>query len=367
MYDVHNKKNSDMKNLSSTDNLPPLQRETLEAWFNEVVPWKSGFLSLLRAISARDPLAPLPGTAHLPDEESYRLGQQPTMIFAPREISSIQARHGKLSVRLFGLGIWGPQGPLPLHLTELAYTRIVGHNDDTLMHFADIFHHRAFSQFYRAWASSQATASLDRQGDETFSLYVGSLAGIDPKEAKDSCLPVHARLASTAHLVREARNPDGISATLSYYFGVPVAIEEFIPQWIDIPTSDYSRLGYPGAPSVLGVGAILGNMIADSQHKFRLVLGPLDLDQYLRFTPQGTDLHALIEWVRAFIGYEYAWDVKLLIKQTQAPSARADTVQKLGYSTWLGKSPDHQPITGMVFEPEHYNIRTHKTKHESRQ
>ncbi|MDY7544843.1 type VI secretion system baseplate subunit TssG [Glaciimonas sp. CA11.2] len=361
------KEYSETKNSSSSDSVTPLPLETLKAWFNEATPWKSGFLSLLRAVAARDPMAPLPGTAHLPDEELYRLGQQPTMIFAPREIASIQVRHGRLGIRLYGLGIWGAQGPLPLHLTELAYTRIVGHHDDTLMRFADLFHHRALSQFYRAWASSQATASLDRRGEETFSLYVGSLGGIDPKEAEDSCLPVHARLASVAHLVREARNPDGISATLSYYFGVPVLIQEFIPHWIDIPTSDYSRLGHPGTPSVLGEGALLGTTIADSQHKFRLVLGPLELDQYLRFTPQGNDLQALIEWVRAFIGYEYAWDVKLLIKKNQAPSACADTVHKLGYSTWLGKSQDHQPITGMVFEPEQYNIRTQKTKHESRQ
>jgi type VI secretion system protein ImpH len=336
----------------------PLQPQELGAWFNEKAPWNAGFLSLLRAIAARDPLAPLPGTASLPREEPYRLGQQPTLAFAPREISSLELRRGKLDIRLLGLGLWGAQGPLPLHLTELAYSRTVGHQDHTLVAFADLFHHRALSLFYRAWASAQATASLDRSDDETFSFYVGSLIGVDPKEAEQSCLPVHARLASSAHLVREARNPDGIAATLSYYFGVPVAVEEYIPHWIGIAEAEHSLLGVPGPAAIMGEGALLGEMIADCQHKFRLVMGPLDLDQYLRFTPHGDDLPVLVEWVRSFIGYEYAWEVKLLVKPEQAPPARADTAQKLGYSTWLGESPPDQPVTGMVFEPEQYDIKT---------
>ncbi|KAF3998069.1 type VI secretion system baseplate subunit TssG [Glaciimonas immobilis] len=330
------------------------------AWFDQAAPWKSGFLSLLRAVAARDAASPLPGMAALPHEESYRLGQQPTMAFAPREISSIGVRHGKLDIRLFGLGVWGAQGPLPLHLTELAYTRTVGHSDHTLVDFTNLFHHRSLSLFYRAWASSQVTAALDRRDNETFSFYIGSLMGLNPKEAERSCLPVHARLASSAHLVREARNPDGISATLANFFGVPIYIEEYIHQWIHIGKADHSHLGVPDRSSFLGEGALLGEMIADRQHKFRLVIGPLSLDQYLRFTPQGKDLKVLMEWVRAFIGYEYAWDVKLLVKPDEVPSARADAAQKLGYSTWLGDCTSAQFVTGMVFEPEQHDIPTHK-------
>ncbi|MGS0742974.1 type VI secretion system baseplate subunit TssG [Glaciimonas sp. GG7] len=335
-----------------------IKPELLHAWFDTSAPWNASFLNLLRAVSARNPLTPLPGNANLPQEELYRLGQQPTMAFAPREISSIEIRDGKLDIHLFSLGLWGSQGPLPLHLTELAYARSVGHHDHTLVNFANLFHHRALSLLYRAWASSQATVSLDRQDDETFSLYVGSLTGVIPKEVEHSSLPVHARLASSAHLVREARNPDGVSATLSYYFGVPVIVEEYIPHWINVDVADYSLLGIPGRASVLSEGALLGSSIADRQHKFRLVIGPLKLNQYLRFTPQGHDLKVLVEWVRAFVGYEYAWDVKLLVKRSEAPSARADDAQKLGYSTWLGESPDSHMIIGMVFNPEQYNTPT---------
>lgn len=341
----------DTLSTHATSSLSPTE---LDAWFDPAMPWQAGFLSLLRAVAARDSQMPLPGTASLPRQEPYRIGQQPSMVFAPREIAALSTRLGRLGIRLFSLGLWGPQGPLPLHMTEVVYSRMESHQDNTLADFADLFHHRALSLFYRAWASAQSTASLDRPHDETFSFYIASLIGTDVREAARSCLPTHARYSASAHLVREARNPDGLAASLSHYFGVPMAVEEFVRHWIMLDVAGQTQLGRPGAEAIVGEGALLGEAIPDCQHKFRLVVGPLDLDQYLRLTPHGADLSTLVEWVRAFVGHEYDWEVKLLVKPREAPPARADESQRLGYSTWLGESMDDLPVVGMVFEPEQY-------------
>lgn len=331
-----------------------LHPDSLSAWFDRERPWNSGFLSLMRAIAGRDRGRPAPGAAQLPSQELYRIGQHPVMAFPPREVASLDTRDGRLDVRLFGLGIWGPQGPLPLHVTELAYHRAVALQDHTLSDFADLFHHRALSLFYRAWAASQSTASLDRPDEERFSFYVASLMGTDEAEARRSCLPSHARHAASAHLVRESRNPAGMAATLSHYFGVPIAVEEYVPHWIRIEESEYCRLGSPGVSSFMGEAAMLGEQIADRQHKFRLVIGPLELERYLRLTPHGPDLPTLVEWVRAFVGYEYDWEIQLLVKPDDVPTPRADASQRLGYSLWLGQCDPGQPVVGMTFEPETY-------------
>ena len=336
------------------DDRSPLHPDSLRVWFDERTPWQAGFLSLLRTISARDATQPLPGTARLPRQEPFRVGQQPSMAFAPREVAALDVQGGRLDVRLFGLGLWGPQGPLPLHMTELAYSRAESHQDKTLIAFANLFHHRALTLFYRAWASAQATVSLDRPSQETFSFYIGSLMGTDPAEAACTHPPPHARYAASAHLVREARNPDGLAATLSHYFGVPVAVDEFVSHWIQIAGPERCLLGAPAPSTIMSEGALLGDMIPDCQHKFRLVIGPLDLDQYLRLTPHGDDLPTLVDWVRAFVGLEYDWEIKLLVKPRAAPPARADSSHRLGYSTWLGESMDDEPVVGMVFEPEKY-------------
>lgn len=351
-------------------------------------PWAFGFTALMRRLGAAHPLLPRIGLASRPQQEPFRLGQAAALTFAPREIAEVvlpgkgdapsvpgapMPRSGNNPaypmVRLYGLGLLGPNGPLPLHYTELVRERTENHQDSTLADFLDIFHHRYLTHMYRAWAQSQAAAGLDRADDETFSRYIAQLTGHDPLEIRASVLPAHARMAASTHLSREARNPDGLAQTLGRFFAVPVQLQEFVMHWIRIDEEDQSHLGKPRTSSVMGVGAIAGEMVTDRQNKFRLVLGPLHLDQYLRFTPQGRDLPLLVEWVRGFVGYEFVWDVELRVRKDSAPPARLDERQKLGWSTWLGGSeaaggcqparptrveaqPDY--AVGLVFEPEQY-------------
>ncbi|KUZ01837.1 type VI secretion protein [Burkholderia territorii] len=328
--------------------LSPEQLERLQA-----EPWRFGFLSLLRRIGANPGIDPI-GTARRPGSEPLRLGQQPSLAFAPREVASAEQSAGRLKVRLFSLGMLGPHGPLPIHFTEIAKDRQESRRDTTTVDFFDIFHHRYFTLFYRAWASAQSAAGLDRTQNERFSFYIASLAGLDIGEISRRPLPSHARLAAAAHLVRESRNPDGLRATLEHYFGVPVALEENVFHWIEIDPADCGRMGRPGAAATMGQGAMLGRVAPDRQHRFRIIIGPLDLDAYLRFTPQGEDLPQLVEWVRAFVGYELEWELELRIKPESAPPAVMGGQQRMGWSGWLGRPDQRKPITGMRFEPERY-------------
>jgi len=315
-------------------------------------PWRSEFFALLRRIGADLRIDPV-GTARRPSAEPFRLGQQPSLMFAPREIASIDEADGRLKVRLFGLGMLGPNGPLPTHVTEIAREREEGRRDSTLSDFLDIFHHRYLTLLYRAWASSQAAASLDRPEDERFSFYVACLVGDELADLRRGQLPTHAQLSAAPHRVRDARNPDGLRATLEHFFGVPVAIDEYAFHWIDIDPSDCCRLGRPRV-ATLAQGALLGAAMPDRQHRFRIVIGPVGFGVYLRFTPHGEDLPRLVEWVRAFVGYQFAWELELRIEAGGAPCAAIGAGQQLGWSSWLGTAPAGQPVVGMRFEPERH-------------
>ncbi|MGJ7578662.1 type VI secretion system baseplate subunit TssG [Variovorax sp. RHLX14] len=329
-------------------------------------PWTCGFIALLRRFGAAQPDAPRIGLARRPRQEAFRLGQVASLAFAPREVAELVLPDGEVTaagrgnqpsvpmVRLFGLGLLGPNGPLPLHYTELVRERTEHHGDTTLADFIDLFHHRYLTHVYRAWAQAQAAAGLDRVDDETFSRYVAWLTGHDPLEIRDSVLPAHARLSASAHLVHGSRHVDGLAGTLAHYFGVQVVLETFVLHWIGIDPQDRTRLGQASVSCILGEGAVLGEVVADRQSKFRLVVGPLRLADYLRFTPGGRDLPVLVEWVRAFVGYEFVWDVELRVRRDDVPPARLDESQRLGWSTWLGDDAGEPRghAVGMVFEPE---------------
>lgn len=332
----------------------PAPLPSLNAWYNPDAPWEAGFISIMRAIAARTPSLPPPGKAMLPSQERFRLGQIANMAFSPREIAAISQQDDKLKLQLYSLGIWGAQGAMPLHLSELAYSRYEQH-DRTMIDFADIFQHRALSQLYRAWFVSQDTASLDRKEDERFSFYIGSLIGLDPAELPSQPLPIHTRLATSAHLIREARNPDGLLGAMQFYFGLSVRMEEFELQWIFLEDKDQTALGDDRYASLLGDGAILGDTVLDRQHKFKLLMGPLTLAQYMLFSPWGRDMAVLRELVRSFIGFEYAWDVQLILAKDQIPKASLDGSHQLGYAAWLERETYDAPVLGMSFEPEMYH------------
>lgn len=338
-------------------------------------PWKHSFTSLLRRISAKRAELPAVGLAQKPSQEAFAIGQTATLGFAPREIESIEQQAGKTHIQLYGMGTLGANGPLPLHVTELVRERVASKRDYTLAHFIDLFHHRALSHQYRAWSQAQAAAGLDRANDESFTHYIARLAGDEAAEVQTSSLPPHARWASGAHRIRQSKNPDGLVGTLKRYFGVPVKLIEYAMHWIPLQEVDTSRLGLARQSSFLGQGAIAGDSVPDRQTRFLLQIGPLSIENYLKLTPsslEGTsgkpsDLASLVEWVRAFVGFEYEWEIELLIDASQAAPVAlgADagpSAARLGWSTWMGQSsasaslgqPAPAYVKGMRIIPESY-------------
>jgi type VI secretion system protein ImpH len=136
-------------------------------------PYRHDFYQTLRRLECVYGQKPRWGRALRPIDEPVRLGQDPDLTFAPAPLGSFQAADGavpRLQVRLFGL--FGPNGPLPTHITDYAYERWRNHGDVTLCRFLDIFHHRFLALFYRAWAQAQPHVNHDRPEDDRFMTYL---------------------------------------------------------------------------------------------------------------------------------------------------------------------------------------------------
>jgi len=319
----------------------------------QATPWCYGFFALMRRINANPACDPV-GAAILPRTEFFRVGQKPSLIFAPSEIADAELKNGKLHIRLYSLGMLGPNGPLPIHVTEIAREREEHRRDPTLSNFLDIFHHRSLTILYRAWASAQSAASLDRPDYGRFSRYIGYLSGASPRNDRMVSLPQHAHLALAPPLVREARNPDALAGSVAHHFGVPAQIGEWEQHWTVLPPELQCRMGEASMSARLGRGAILGERVPGRQHRFCLALGPLDIERYHRFTPRGQDLLRLVAMVRASVGHEYEWELELRIKPDSATPVVLGGGQQLGWSGWLGESPTGEPVVGMRFQPEEY-------------
>src|SRR2546427_10571362 len=153
----------------------------------QATPYRYDFYQTLRRLECLYADKPRWGQALRPVDEPVRLGQDPDLSFAPAPLASFEAgqdgRPPRLQVRLFGL--LGPNGPLPLHITEYARERLRHAADPTLSRFLDLFNHRFLTLFYRAWAQAQPHVNRDRPNDDRFAAYVGAFLGVSPPAFRD--------------------------------------------------------------------------------------------------------------------------------------------------------------------------------------
>lgn len=320
-------------------------------------PFRFDLFHALRRIDAAHPELPSLGCAARPNDEPVRVGQEPSLAFAPATIAGLDpARSGlppKIVIHSFGL--FGPNGPLPNHLTDFVRDRLRNHDDPTLAYFADIFHQRLILLFYRAWAQAQSTVSLDRPGDDSFSRYVASLIGIGSSaQRRRDAVPDHAKFANTSHLVRLTRNAEGLAAALRGFFGVPVRIVEYCCHWLRLAPEQRTRLGARGDGSRLGVAAVAGNAVWDGQSRFRIELGALALRDYEQFLPGGRRFAQLVGWVRNYVGVELAWDARLVLDRRAVPGASLGRYGRLGWTTWLAIRNRESDADDLVLDCERW-------------
>lgn len=308
------------------------------------------FYAAVRLLESLNAGKPRLGNSIKLADDAVRFSQDPELQFPASALAAYRtdtSNAPRLSVNFFGL--FGPNGPLPLHLTEYARERLRHHHDPTLARFADIFHHRMIALFYRAWANTRPTIAFDRPESDAFRGYVGSLLGIrgtafDQRDELDD----RAKLFYAGHFSAHQQHPEGLRAIIGDILWVKVRIEEFVGEWMAIQVQDQTRLGVSPDIASLGQSALLGASVWGCQHKFRIVLGPLNLDRYLSLLPGATALAQLVAMVRNYLGDELVWDVNLLLRRDQVPrelalglpsAASEDCMPgtaQLGWSMWLG-------------------------------
>ncbi len=309
-----------------------LSRELTEA------PYKFDFFQALRLIEAANPGMGRVGSASRPVEEPVRLGQQPSMAFAPSMLAEFREGSGDQADYLSGyfLGIFGPNGPLPLHLTEYVRDRERLHHDSTMRAFADIFHHRMLSLFYRAWAEARPAVSMDRPSEDRFSSYVGSVFGIaQPAFRERDAMPDHAKLFMAGRLGMQSRPAEGLLAILEELFQVPMRVEQYVGEWLDLPGESFFLLGASVDTGSLGSTTTLGARVWGSQHKFRIRCGPIHGGEIERFLPGGEALDRLIAAVRNYVGDELDWEFRLTVPGGEIPRVQLGVAGQLGWTSWL--------------------------------
>lgn len=318
-------------------------------------PFRFDFYQIVRRLECMQPDLPRVGTSQKPAQDPIRFGQEPSLAFPPATLSRFRRTASGASKLLVNfIGLLGPNGPMPLHITQYIRDRLHNEHDPTIAAFLDVFHHRAISLFYRAWANCQPTVNRDRVDDDRLAFYMSCLIGLGPETLSNrDTVPDDAKRYFTGRLSLQTHNAEGLESILDDYFDVPVRLEQFIGHWVALPDDYRCKLGASRATGTLGQSSIIGTRYWDVRQKFRIVLGPLELDQYRRFLPTGKSFRSLRDWVRNYVGLHLLWDLRLILKPRQVPPLKLGESGQLGWTTWLASHGFERPADDLILQPPH--------------
>lgn len=295
------------------------------------------------------------GQTLVPGEEAVRFSVKPGFSFPPSDIANIEQTDEErpVDMEVTFMGLIGPSGVLPYWYNELAVER-VRNKDFSLTAFLDMFHHRLISLFYLAWKKHQFPVNYLPGARDRLSGYLLSLTGLGtPGLVGMLGLPEECLAHYSGLLSREVPSAVAIGAAVEYFSGTTVEVEQFIDRMFPLSPEDQTRLGLANAE--LGIDTVCGSYAWESQTRFRIKLGPVRYDEFVRFLPTGDLLQPIFSLVRYMVGIEYEFEIRLFLKREEVPpcvlGVETPTSPRLGWSTWvktLGVTLHEDPY--MTFE-----------------
>jgi len=316
-------------------------------------PFDFDFYAAVRWLQTRFTHLPRVGHSWSAAQDPVRFAQSPALDFAPAMLEALHHKSPGRPPTLYSrhFGLFGPNGPLPLCLTDYAHDRILHHGDTAFSSFCNLFHHRLLSFFFRAWADGQKTVDFDRPADQRWAQFVGSLAGLGMESLlKRDSVPDRAKLYFAGRLVQQSRNAEGLQAIAEDFFGLKTTVQTFFGRWLNLPPNSQCKLGVTRETGTLGATIIAGARFWTCQLHFRIRMGPMRLADYERMLPSGSSFRRLVDWVRLYIGEHFSWDVQLILAKDEVPAVQMGKAGRLGWTTWLKTKPFERDAADLVLQ-----------------
>ena len=272
-----------------------------------------------------------------------RLVSDTSLAFPPNDIARISETKSGVEFVLSFMGLVGVSSPLPLYFTEY----IARHEESSapLKEFLAIFNHRMYALFYRAWQKYRCISMAAGAAASPIAQRVAGLAGIGAEKLSD---PFYCRaLAYTGSLAGRARSKEALRAMLADYFGgLPVAICEWQPRWVDI-----RKIPRVGMDSCLGVTSMLGTKKWDVSGKFRVSVGPLPRETFETFLRNSENIAAMKKLVTLFLSDPLEYDIEVKLESSElVPVILGKDNTRLGETSSLGKSDKKSDIQAIIIE-----------------
>ncbi|MGL4236920.1 type VI secretion system baseplate subunit TssG [Tabrizicola sp.] len=307
-------------------------------------PESMGFFELLRRLE-HDQLRF--GRSGGPGREPARLGQRARLSFGTRDVAGFvpgtDTTPPKVDVEV--LGLLGPEGAMPLHITRWIMGRMSDRwfvsagsdaaSDTTFLDFCNLLQHRLIALYWRAWADARPEVQIEHGAGGRVQALVEALAGVGlpgakPRSGVDTQTRLKMRHATS--LGRQVYSVERLTQYLRDVLQAPITLVEFVGSWTRIPDRLQSSLG--GAHARLGSSTVIGARSFQRQTLVELRAGPLDLPRFVEFLTDPALTARLRHAIRHAMGREMEFNLRLVLAKDEIPEPQLGRCQ-LGRTTWL--------------------------------
>ena len=217
--------------------------------------------------------------------------------------SSLKARQVEVCPAVIGLT--GPLSALPAMYTDHLASRVNHAKDKAAPAFLDLFNHRLTDLYVQAsWFYNLPLQYEINNKKDNYLLSLRALARQPKKLTAIDSLIAYAGMIAPGRLTA-----DQLSHVLSHFLDSTVSVEQFVPEWFDLPASEQTALG--GKHAALGLSAFCGARVVQFDSKIRIVFHQLDAKRYLRLLPAGDMYRVIIDFIRKWCGVCLAVEMQL--------------------------------------------------------
>ncbi len=276
--------------------------------------------------------------------------------FAENPAAAVSESGRPLRMRVTFMGLYGVSSPLPAYFVDPITLRLREYFE--LKKFIDVFTHRLYSLFYRAWKKYRPQTQFETARPDPFTQRLLALSGQwpdtvapagDARKAPRAPQADLRRIAFARFFGNRVRSAKCLEQMLVGVFGFPrVKIGQNLPRRVEIPK--VSRLGDKVA--TLG-SARLGKTMPDRASWFRVTIGPVSSETFASLRRPGWEeqepasaasgqplWRQVRERIDAFLLDPLDYEVEVLLDATtsDAPTV-GDSRTRLGAGAWLGDKP----------------------------
>ncbi len=245
-----------------------------------------------------------------------------------RDTGDIKVR--QLQIYPSVIGLTGPLSALPSMYTDQLASRVHHSKDTAAPAFLDLFNHRLTDLYVQAsWFYNLPLQYELNHKKDGYLLSLRALARQPKKLTAIDSLIAYAGMIAPGRLTA-----DQLSHVLSHFLDSTVSVEQFVPEWFDLPATEQTALG--GQYAALGVSAFCGARAVQFDSKIRIVFHQLDADRYLRLLPAGDMYQIIVDFIRKWCGVSLAVEMQLELDKAHIKPLALSSAKALDASGFGG-------------------------------